>query len=103
MEEAVHVFATVHAVTLGFTSLELARRRALPAPRASAASTSIDPTSPHYWPAFFSTLPADRYPYLTSVRPDLAAFTSPERFREVIGSILAGAAPGGPATGEESS
>lgn len=92
-DSAVEVFATVHTVTLGFTALEVARRGAVNTARAARASTDLDPSSPRYWTAFFATLAPERFPHLARMRPDLASFTSADRFRRVLGSLLAGVSP----------
>jgi AcrR family transcriptional regulator len=95
-DEAVEVFAAVHTVTLGFTALEVARRSAAgtgETGRGVRASTGPDESSPQYWPTFFATLPSDRYPNLVRSRPDLAGFTSGERFCGVLRSLLDGIRP----------
>lgn len=92
-EGAVDVFATVQTVTVGFTTLELARRRARPAGRSGGPVAGLDQRSAQYWPALFSTLPPERYPRLVRARPDLAGFTSPARFHAVVRSLLDGLHP----------
>jgi AcrR family transcriptional regulator len=95
-DEAVEVFADVQTVTLGFTSLEVARRSAAgsaDAGRARRAATIPDEHSPQFWPTFFATLPADRYPNLVRSRPDLTAFTSAGRFHDVLRALLDGIRP----------
>ena len=52
-----------------------------------------DPDGPGFWPAFFSMLPSDQFPHLSSLQPDLQTFSSRERFVRVIGDVLAGHHP----------
>ncbi len=94
-ETAVDVFATVQTVTLGFTALEVARRSTAAAERVPRASTDLDPSSPRYWTAFFAALPPERFPHLVRARPDLAEFTSADRFRRALSSLLGGVRPPG--------
>jgi hypothetical protein len=95
-DAAVDVFAAVHTVTLGFTALEVARRGAASSAdsaRGPRASIELDQNSPQYWPAFFASLPPDRFPHLVRSRPDLAGFTSADRFCRVLSSLLDGIHP----------
>jgi AcrR family transcriptional regulator len=95
-DAAVDVFATVHTVTLGFTALEVARRRAAASAevgRVPRASIALDQSSPQYWPVYFASLPPDRFPHLVRSRPDLAGFTSADRFSRVLRSLLDGIRP----------
>ncbi len=92
--EAVDVFAAVQTVTLGFTALEVARASAVAPERSARATTTLDPNSPRFWPAYFATLPPAEFPHLVRSQPDLAGFTSADRLRRVLRSMLDGISPG---------
>ena len=83
------VIATGFALfTLGFTTLEVARRATMADAAAVRSTTVLDPSSPRYWPAMFGSLAPDEFPVLSRLRPDLAEFTSPERFRRGLRCLL---------------
>jgi len=89
--EAVDIYASVHACTLGFTSLEVARRENGTTP--ASVRISMEPVGSRYWPAVFSTLDPETFPNLARIRPDLESFSGPDRFRHVIADLLAGHKP----------
>jgi AcrR family transcriptional regulator len=89
---AAEVVASVHTFTLGFTTLSIARQTDAER-RSRAVGTEPDPGSPAYWPMFFATLPADSFPNLRRVQPDLAAFTSDAEFRRGLEVILGAYSP----------
>ena len=89
--EAVEIYASVHACTLGFTSLEVARRESAAA--LVGATISLRPAGRLYWPAVFSTLDPMLFPNLSRIRPDLESFSSPDRFKHVIADLLIGHKP----------
>ncbi len=86
---AIAAYATIHTYTLGFAALEIAREtfRRQHAARGDGALTEA---SPHYWPAFFAGLPADEYPNLSRVKPDLTEFTTDDQFRRGLLAVLHG-------------
>ncbi len=92
-EACLDIYASVHVCTLGFSALEVARSEAMSGTQSTTASVSVRPDAAGFWPAFFSTLPSEQFPQLSSLRPDLATFTSPERFRRLIRDLLAGRQP----------
>jgi AcrR family transcriptional regulator len=84
----VDLYAAVQMFTLGFTTLEVARRATIADAAAVRSTTLLDPSSPRYWPALFGSLAPDEFPVLSRLRPDLAEFTSPERFRRGLRCLL---------------
>jgi AcrR family transcriptional regulator len=84
----VDLYAAVQMFTLGFTTLEVARRATLADAAAVRSTAVLDPSSPRYWPAMFGSLAPDEFPVLSRLRPDLAEFTSPERFRRGLRCLL---------------
>ena len=91
--EAVDVFAAVQTVTLGFTVLQVARATATAPECPAAGDDRSRPGLRRYWPAYFATLPPAAFPHLVRSQPDLAAFTSADRFRQVLRSLLDGISP----------
>jgi AcrR family transcriptional regulator len=84
----VDLYAAVQMFTLGFTTLEVARRATMADAVVVRSTTVLDPSSPRYWPALFGSLAPDEFPVLSRLRPDLAEFTSPERFRRGLRCLL---------------
>lgn len=95
-EGAIEIYASTHIFTLGFTTLETARERSAATAR-PAAGLAFDASSPGYWPAYFGSLPVERFPVLARLRPDLADFTSAQRFERAVSDLLLSwRAPGEP-------
>jgi AcrR family transcriptional regulator len=87
-DQCAAAFATVHTYTLGFAALEIGRHEVTRTSR--RAHGGLDESSPHYWSAFFRTLPATEFPNLSRVAPDLGSFTEDEQFERGLASVLDG-------------
>jgi AcrR family transcriptional regulator len=86
--ESAGAYATVHTYTLGFAALEIARRGA--SHTESRRHNVIAESSPHFWPAYFAGLPADEFPNLRRLTPDLGSFTDDAQFERGLDCVLDG-------------
>lgn len=92
-DDSIAIYASAHTFTLGFTALEVARRRSLgptkPAPDHSGRQMPVlRPGTPGFWPLYLGTLSTETFPHLSRIRPDLAEFSSPARFVEGLTDLL---------------
>ncbi len=89
--DAIDTFAAVHTYTIGFAALEASRLGSFRATARSSASPLTE-ADPGYWPAFFASLDAQRFPNLVESCPDLAQFTGSAPFRVGLETLLGGLA-----------
>ncbi len=85
---SIAAYTTIHTYTLGFAALEIARETF--GRQGARVDGALTESSPHYWPAFFAGLPEDQFPNLSRSRPDLMEFTTDNRFRGGLLTVLHG-------------